>query len=303
MSVLILLATYNGDKYLKEQLDSLKLQTYKDFDIIIRDDNSTDDTISIANFYNIKVVESEYKLGAKGSFGALMEYALQNSDAEYFMFCDQDDVWVNDKIEKTLAKMHTLEKEHGSMPFLVHTDLEVVDEKLGLINNSFMNFQKINPSKNKLNELLLQNTITGCTVMINRELAKKSFSMPSTAIMHDWWIGLIASKFGKIEYINESLIKYRQHDKNTIGAKGFSYFEIIKKGVTLNHKIKINDNLLQAKAFLEIFENELDVKTKTMLTEFIMLEQKTFWQKRAVLWKYRLLKQGFIRNVGLFLKI
>ena len=301
--IIILLSTYNGTMYLKSQLNSLLLQTCKDFEIIIRDDKSNNTTIEILKSYDIKLLESKENLGAKQSFAKLLEYALQNSDSNYFMFCDQDDVWHDNKVEKTLIKIQEMEKKFGDIPLLVHTNLEVTNESLHTINDSFMNFQKINPMKNQFNSLLMQNTITGCTIMINRKLAQKCLPTPEGAIMHDWWIGLVASYFGTIGYIDEATIKYRQHTSNTIGAKEFGYWEIIKKGFDIYYKIKIDANISQAKAFLEQYKDELDVDTIKMLQDFTALEQKRWWQKRLILWKYKLLKQGFIRNVGLFLKI
>ena len=297
----ILLSTYNGARYLHALLDSLQKQTYRDFQILARDDGSSDSIVEILESYNIKILDTKENLGAKKSFGALLDFALQNSDSEYFMFCDQDDVWEKDKIEKTLAKIQKMEIEYGDIPLLVHTDLEVVDEKLHMINSSFMNFQKIDPFKNRFRDLLMQNTITGCTLMFNRKLAQKCLPISDGVIMHDWWIGLIAGQFGKIGYLNESTIKYRQHIDNTIGAKRFGPSFIMKS--IFSKKISLNENIFQAKVFLERFENELDIKTKIMLQEFTTLRQKTFWQKRVILWKYRLLKQGFIRNIGLLLKI
>lgn len=300
----ILLSTYNGNKYIIEQLESLLFQNYNEkIEIIVRDDYSSDSTVDILKTNNINLIDTKKNLGAKRSFSELLNYAILNSDAEYFMFCDQDDVWENDKVEKTLAKMQEMEQKFGDIPLLIHTDLEVVDAKLNTINSSFMEFQKIDHSRKSFNNLLMQNIITGCTVMINRKLAQKCLPISGGAIMHDWWIGLVASKFGEIGYLDEVTIKYRQHASNTIGAKGFSYWGIIKKGFDISYKIKIDTNITQAKAFLEQFRDELDDETIKMLQEFSTLEQKSWWQKRAVLLKYKLFKQGFIRNVGLFLKI
>lgn len=298
--IIILLSTYNGEKYLKEQLDSLFSQTYQNFKIIARDDGNIDNTIEILKSYNIKILDSKENLGAKRSFADLLNYAVVNSDGEYFMFCDQDDVWKNDKVEKTLAKMQEMERKFGDIPILLHTDLEVTDERLNTINSSFMDFQKIDPMKNKFHNLLIQNTITGCTMMINRKLAQICLPIPDGAIMHDWWIGLTASKFGKIGYLNETTIKYRQHASNTIGAKGFDISFVLK---SVSKKASLGGNMSQAKAFLKQFKNELDDETIKMLQEFSTLEKKSWWQKRAALLKYKLFKQGFIRNAGLFLKI
>lgn len=298
--VSILLSTYNGEKYLKNQLDSLLLQTYKNIEIIVRDDGSRDDTLEILKSYDTILLETNQNLGAIGSFSELLNYAVEYSDANYFMFCDQDDVWNHDKVEKTLKKIKDMEKKFGNIPLLVHTDLEVVDEELTTINSSFMNFQNIDALKNRFSNLLLQNTITGCTTMINRKLANKSLPISSNVIMHDWWIGLVASRFGKIGYIDEVTIKYRQHGKNTVGAKGFDILFIVK---SIFKKISLENNISQSKAFLEKFKEELDENAIKMLEKFTTLNQKNWFEKRIVLLKYKLLKQGFIRNLGLFLKI
>ncbi len=304
----ILISTYNGGKYLNQQLDSLFSQTNNNFEIIARDDGSNDETLEILHSYNITIIDSKKNLGAKGSFGALLEYAVQNTESEYFMFCDQDDVWEGDKIERALVKMHEIETSCPDKPILVHTDLKVADENLKVLDNSMWNYECINPKLNTLNRLLIQNTITGCTVMINKKLAQISLQIPDEAVMHDWWIGLVASEFGKIGFIDESTIQYRQHASNSIGAKGFSYVNILKKGfsIFLNRSLYIKHldiNIKQVKAFLAIYKERLDNDTIEMLEDFITIEEKSFWQKRKILIKHKLLKQGFIRNVGLFLKI
>jgi len=298
-TVIVLLSTYNGEKYLQGQLDSLYKQKYTNFNAIVRDDKSTDNSLKILKAHNIEVMPKGKNLGPKGSFSALLDYILK-SDSNYFMFCDQDDIWQVDKIEKTLKKMKELENEFGNIPLLVHTDLEVVDEDMKTIDKSFWHFEQISPSINEFNRLLMQNTITGCTVMINRKLAELAMPIPTDVIMHDWWLGLVASKFGKIDYVDEALIKYRQHAQNSIGANGFGIDYIINKIFTA---MNLMPHQKQAKVFLEIYRESLDDETIEMLEEFSNLESKSFWQKRKILLKYKILKQGFIRNVGLLLKI
>ncbi len=299
----ILLSTYNGEKYLKAQLDSLYSQSYQDFKLIVRDDGSKDRTKEILNSYDIKLVDSSKNLGVKKSFETLLKYASENSDAEYFIFCDQDDVWNNDKIEKTLKKIQELEKVYGNeIPLLVHTDLEVVNEKLEVLNDSMWKSEHINPRANTLNKLMIQNTVTGCTMMINRSLATKSLSISSKAIMHDWWIGLISSSFGKIGFIEESTIKYRQHSSNDTGAKNYNYKFIIDKLKKFGD-INIDKNIYQAKEFLKEYKDQLDEKSKIMLVDFSTIKEKSYLKRVSIILKYRLLKYGLIRNIGLLLKI
>jgi len=309
----VLLSTYNGEKYLKEQLDSLQNQTYKDFEIIARDDGSCDKTLQILKSYDIKIIESTKNLGAKKSFSTLLEYAVENSDSAYFMFCDQDDVWNYDKIEKTLEKMKELEIIHSSeIPLLIHTDLEVVDENLENISNSMWEYEHILPQYNSFSRLLIQNTITGCTMMINRKLALKCLNIPAEAIMHDWWIGLVASHFGKISYITIPTIKYRQHDKNTIGAKAKNNVSTMKYILDFTYSVVKRDkeyintlqvNIDQARNFYKIYKNELDNKTQNMLEDFCTIKEKTFLKKRIILIKYKLYKQSLNNTILLWVKI
>ncbi len=306
--ITILLSTYNGEEYLKEQLDSLFIQTYKNIEIIVRDDASSDKTLEILKYYDIKLLSSDVNLGIKKSFETLLRYACENSDAEYFMFCDQDDVWNNDKIEKTLEEMQELEKLYGNnIPLLVHTDLEVVDENLKIISSSMWKYEYILPQYNTFNRLLIQNTITGCTMMINKELAKKSLDIPEEAIMHDWWIGLIASCFGKISYLEESTIKYRQHGKNTIGTEGKKN-KIIRKALGLLNKKNeyinhIDINISQAKGFLKLFNSKLDINKINLLESFSTIKKKTFFERKRIIIKHNLFKQGIFRNIGLIIII
>lgn len=301
--ILILISTYNGEKYLKAQLDSLFSQSYQDFKLIVRDDASTDGTKEILKTYDIELLPSSENLGVKKSFETLLKYACKNSDSKYFMFCDQDDVWNKDKIKKTFEKMLELENLYGdNIPLLVHTDLEVVNEKLETLSSSMWKSEHINPRANTLNKLLMQNTITGCTMMINRTLAMKSLSISSKAIMHDWWIGLIVGSFGKIGFIEESTMKYRQHGKNDTGAKNYNYKFIINKLKKFSD-INIDKNIFQAKEFLEEYKDQLDEKSKKMLEDFSTIKEKPYLQRVSIIFKYNLFKYGIIRNIGLLLKI
>ncbi len=306
--VAVVISTYNGSKFLKSQLESIYFQSYLATGVIARDDKSSDDTSDILKLFNLDILDSVENLGAKKSFSKLLDYALQDKDIDYFMFCDQDDVWVKEKIAKTLNKMKELEAKNPDTPLLIHSDLSVVDENLSVIDDSFWNHEYINPQQNNFNRLLMQNTITGCTVMINRKLAQIALPIPNEAIMHDWWIGLVASKFGKIDFVDEALVSYRQHSDNNIGAKGFNSFEIYKKFYKIFYKNELylehlKSNLSQAEAFLRIYREKLDDKTVSMLEAFLEIDKKSFLQKRITLLKHGLLKQGFLRNLGLFLKI
>jgi len=295
--IAILLSTYNGEKYLKALLESLFLQTYKDFVIIVRDDGSSDNTLNILKNYlstgKIYLLEDNNNYGIKKSFEILLKTALKEN-IDYFMFCDQDDVWKMNKVEISFQKI-----KYKKTPFLLHTDLEVVDKNLRVIDDSFWHYQSINPMKNKLNNMLMQNTVTGCSMIINRPLAEKIVTIPNESIMHDWWISLVASAFGKIEYVNYSSILYRQHSQNNVGATKFDIHFIFKKLFSNS----LNNLFRQAAVFYNTYFYDFSLNQKILLEEFIDLPNKNFLEKRKTLLKYDFFKHGIIRNIGLMIKI
>lgn len=223
--VAILLASYNSERFLREQLDSLLRQTYHDFVVYIRDDGSSDSTLNIIEEYsrrysNIQLLCDEIKhRRAAGSFMWLLEHV----DADYYMFCDHDDVWLPNKIDLTLRKMLQTEEEYPNKPILVHTDLQVVDENLKLIHPSFWKRTKLLPHVlEKFNYIGVCNCATGCTVMFNKITKQCVLPYFEEAPMHDWWVAALVAKYGKITYVTEATILYRQHQQNVVGARDIS---------------------------------------------------------------------------------
>ena len=219
----ILLATYNGEKYLKQQIDSILAQSNRNWQLSIRDDGSSDGTVKIIKDYvakhpdKIRLIEDGCgRLGPALNFGKLLEQAAGN----YVMFSDQDDIWLPNKIDLTLNAMRASEKNYPNMPLLVHTDLKVVDAELKPIADSLWNHNKICPDTgNDLKKLIYHNVVTGCAVMINRKAVEISIPIPPQARLHDWWIALNVAKYGKIIYTSTPTVLYRQHSQNIIGAK------------------------------------------------------------------------------------
>jgi glycosyltransferase involved in cell wall biosynthesis len=226
--IFILLGTYNGEKFIQEQLKSIQLQTHKNWRLLIRDDGSRDSTLKIVQRLaerdeRIIIIKSGCEnLGASANFGLIAQNACCMG-ARYFCFSDQDDVWQPRKLETQLRMMLKLEYSRNIIiPTLLHSDLTIVNEKLGVIHPSYMRFQKVShESQNPILVLLVQNFVTGCTVMANRPLIDLALPIPKDAIMHDWWLALCASVWGQINFLPESTVHYRQHSKNEIGAKGF----------------------------------------------------------------------------------
>ena len=316
----ILLATYNGERYLSNQLDSIINQSYDNWKILIRDDGSKDGTLEIIEWYTKKyynkifLIEDEKKnLGICGNFSELLNYSHSN----YAMFCDQDDIWIKDKIKITFQKMKEMENTYGSKcPILVHTDLIVVDKKLEKISNSFWKFSYLNPvTQKKFSKLLIQNFVTGCTIMINRALKNISPVIPENAMCHDWWLALIACAFGKIESIPMPMVLYRQHLSNEIGASTWNHFFFIvntikalihknffvifeeEKTQTRNTLKKI---ISQSKCFYDYYSEKLDKQQLQPLSFFNDIKDYNFIDRRIKLLKNRIYVRGFARNLRLF---
>ena len=223
MKVDILLATYNGEKYITEQIESILIQTYTDWRIIARDDGSTDNTLNILKSY-AEIYKDKFLLveSGKQNLGPCQNFALllNFSDAEYIMFCDQDDIWLPNKIKITLDKILEVENAYPDKPILIHTDLNIVDDNLNLISDSMWEYQDLDIRIEKeLYKISVHNIVTGCTVMINRKARLCSIPIPREALMHDWWIAINICKYGIISHISQSTILYRQHSNNRLGAR------------------------------------------------------------------------------------
>lgn len=219
----ILLATFNGEKYLSQQIDSLLRQSNTKWRILAHDDGSTDGTVVILRKYQklfpgkIIVIEDGITCGgSRKNFAHLIGF----SEAHYVMFCDQDDVWLDKKIELTYMIMKEAEDLHPGTAILVHSDLQVVDESLNIISPSMFYHQRLLRNINRPLQLFVQNSITGCTVMVNRFALNVSLPIGDKAIMHDWWIGCkVLQSNGIILFISDPLVMYRQHELNVLGAK------------------------------------------------------------------------------------
>lgn len=303
----ILLSTYNGSKYLRELIDSIINQTYQNWQLIIRDDGSKDDTFKIIQGFIkqfpekiIYIDDQYYNLGPNQSFSKLMEY----SNANYIMFCDQDDIWLNNKIELTIKKMLVLEGKYSDRPLLVHTDLTVVDKDLKIIFNSFWKYQKLNPECKNLNNIIIQNIVTGCSMMINKKLKELAQPIPTDAIMHDWWIALVASIYSGIYEIESPSILYRQHNENNIGAKKYSFYYYITRLGKINESHKSNIKIIkQAEALLKCYKEILNKKQYKTLNSFSSIINKNKLNRLKDILIYRYRKHGLIRNIGFTITI
>lgn len=272
LTVDILMATFNGERYLSEQLDSLRAQTYENWRLLVSDDGSSDGTLALLREYEkrdsrIKVVATEGRHGtAQGNFWSLLPYAVNDR----IMFCDQDDVWEREKVEKTLAAMNGLAQIHGDeTPLVVFSDMRVVDEDLNLIAGSHERYRKSYPIVTVFPKLLMLNPGAGCSMMFNRSARNKALETTTAEemAMHDWWMMLIGSAFGAIGYIDEPLNNYRQHADNTLGVQARKALRVPN---TTKVEAVIRRHLRQARAFREVYGSQLSLADKKALDHVIL---------------------------------
>lgn len=266
----ILLSTYNGEKYLKEFLYSIINQTYKYFKLYISDDGSTDRTIEIIQ--EIVQQDSRIVLFNKNNtnIGIYQNFMklLEEIDADFYMFADQDDFWLPEKVEKELTAALNFPKKE---PILVHCDLEITDENLVTIHKSFWNFYKMKEDNfSSFKYHCAYNGIPGCTILINRTARDLCFPASKTAKLHDAWITLVVSYYkGHFINIKTPLIKYRQHSNNTIGAKKSRTFyqKLINISIITKENIKLYKTIRSLKkiSIIAFFINKTIVYLKIIL--------------------------------------
>ena len=296
----ILLSTYNGEAFLAEQLDSLISQDYQEFNIIIRDDGSSDNTLRIINQYKhsypnkIRVIDNlNTNLGSTGSFF----YLLTFSRAEFVMFCDQDDVWDSDKLQR-MQRFYDENVIQKKKPVLIHSQAEVVDDKLKLMRKETELFNYKYGMEKSLCWQIFQNDVTGCTMMINgimRDLICNAQINPDNIIQHDWFLANIAYLNGTKYYFPEKTIKYRQHSHNVISAKQQSFIKRVMLKIQKGTSFPFYD---QVSELLKVYNTIANDKNYLILSEFCSLKQQN--KIKRIIW---FIKNNFYREGNLFFKI
>lgn len=253
--VTILLSTYNGEKYLEEQLVSLLKQINVDIRIFVRDDGSTDKTCDILNQWQCKGVLTWYSgenLGPARSYFDLMKNAPKSA---YYAFCDQDDVWLPDKLNTAVKKLKT-----SRNPSMYFSQTQMVDEELLPIDTPI-----IHP-KCTFEESLVTSIVTGCTIVINDTLKEYICKYkPKTVLMHDSWIyKLCTSLNGNVYFDPQSYILYRQHCNNVIGLKKDWKKDWKRRWyMSIIHKMRNRSN--EAKELLNGYKQDIPIKQYKLL--------------------------------------
>ena len=271
----VLMATYNGKPYIREQIDSILNQTYKNWHLTISDDGSTDGTDRSVDEYTKEYPDKITRVYSRTRFGNAKDHFFwlsENCTSEYMLYSDQDDVFALDKMSRLMDAMQNAEEKWGGgMPILVFSDQMVVDEKLSVLAPSLMRYQKQTFDSFDYRAILIQNVVTGGAMMINRSLCDLALQGRSKnqVIMHDWWIAAAAARFGKIVYLDEPLSLYRQHGNNSVGAKRVGSAKYIAKMMGSLQEVRkaIKRKKTQAGAFEETYASLLTKDDKQFLDQ------------------------------------
>lgn len=219
----VVLPTYNGVMYLEAQLASIDAQTLRPLRVILRDDGSSDGTPELIKRLQCRYGSWLHVLPTKGNLGctANVNRLLEGTTAPYVALADQDDLWLPKKLEQSLVLIQAMEDLYGSsMPLLVHSDLELMDESGEPMGLNYLNRQCLDPERTAPADLTLTNVVTGCSAIMNRPLLQRALPIPPQAAMHDWWLALVASVFGRIKLLPQATVRYRQHSHNVLGSHG-----------------------------------------------------------------------------------
>lgn len=269
--IVILMATYNGGAYLEKQIRSIINQNYTNWELIIRDDNSTDNTVEIIKRFKkadnrIKyIITGSVNQGSCANFSELFSWAKINRNINYLMFCDQDDVWLPHKIEVSLNILKRTEQMNNNCPSLVYGSLQIMDE-LGYELKDEINYNNYTPL---FNNIIIVNPMFGCTMMLNKELLDVTAHIPNNIENHDYWIALIAVFFGKCAIIPEKIILYRQHSNN-VSSQGAGFKKRFDRYFNNKRQVKeLKAKILMLSLFYKEYNSKLTPNQRNVLSAFL----------------------------------
>lgn len=305
-TVEILLATYNGERFLRQQIESIIQQTYPHWRLVIRDDASTDGTVALCESFQKRDARITLLRDGLGNLGLVRNFGrlLSLSTAPYLMYCDQDDVWLPEKVEVQLEVLRELEEELGTgAPLALYTDAWVVDANLQPIADSLLAY--INrPASDPVDarDLCLQGNCYGCTMMLNRALADLVGDFPPGTISHDWWTGLTAATFGRLGFIETRLVRHRRHTSNVSATKRHSWSRYLRELPSLSaHRRWLKKVYGQWAAFDERYSSRMNAAHRRLFQDLACMQRTGWFRRRRALLRHRLWLTGAGRNLALVL--
>ncbi len=292
----MLLSSYNGEAYIREQLNSLSSQTHTDWTIRLRDDGSSDHTLQVIKTWQSDklsrlVLGKGKNLGVIPSFFELISQAGETND--YFCFCDQDDVWMPEKMERAVQALKGVRAE---VPAMVFTSTQLTDKKLQPIK-----IWPSPPSKSpSFYNALYQNIAVGATITFNRaalNLIRERMPDPTKVLMHDWWFYLCVSAFGEVIYDPQPSILYRQHSNNVVGGETSPIEKLKKKWASFRKHRGSHKLVGQAQEFHRLYADKLQDAEKRQQLELFISPRTTLLQRLGYLKHSKLYRQSSIENL------
>lgn len=325
-NVAVLLATFNGGKYIAQQLDSLLAQEFKGFELYISDDGSSDNTMEIVNSYaerfsgRMHIIEKRKRPenSLENAACANFLYLLETVQSDLYLFCDQDDFWLENHISLLVEKYESLSENEKSLPVLVRTDLSVVDSELNMIHCSDAAYMRRDTNPGKHRCFATTDGVRGCTCMVNDVLKKTVFKDRNVLLknrdkidMHDIFVAHIAVFFGRMCFIDVPTLLYRQHESNTSGgiAKKRTLKQMMKKGISFSRykesykvlKKEFIRKQLYAEFFSSYFSDMLSKRERKIMNGFASLSEKNKFLRICFLIKNRFFKKGLVNNIWQFI--
>jgi glycosyltransferase involved in cell wall biosynthesis len=286
MKISVVMATYNGEKYLDQQIQSILNQSRPPAEFIVCDDLSTDGTVAILEKYaqqnKLRYVVNDYRLGLVANFKKAVSLA---DDANYIALSDQDDEWLNDKLEKSAALLRQI--NDPAVPCMVYSDLILVNQYNEVLNPSFRNERGQHHYQHNIETLFFSNFVNGCASLINPELKRRFAEIPDDVLLnHDVWMALTALTFGKAQYLALPLVKYRKHENNVSisgNVKPKSKYRSALKELLVSVRGKkdyLSAEFITTRRFYNRFFNEMAADKKMYFKKFLSLQQKPYIIKK-----------------------
>ncbi|KUM10273.1 MULTISPECIES: glycosyltransferase family 2 protein [Mycobacteriaceae] len=308
--VLILLATFNGDRYLPEQLTSVERQTYTSWSMLISDDGSTDATPQLLEDFRVRhadrvaILKGSGPRSAKGNFFRLLREA---PSVPYVAFCDQDDVWMETKLEELVAACAKLERQlDPGAPCAVFSDLRVVDEDLRLQAPSFFRQTNARPDRISFGSLLVENAIPGCSMLVNQALVREFRRFRGDledARMHDWWLSLLAAGLGALAFVPDQLVLYRQHARNAAGSVHRTGIAFAWAKLVHGDRSDAKASIAQAVLLLAAHGSRFPEQSRRQLSAFAALGGSSKLRRVFVCLRHRILKETVDRRIYQLMRI
>jgi len=299
----VVMPTYNGSLYIVNQIKSIYNQTIRPKRLIVRDDHSTDGTkellFHLKSVYKswLHIIPSSRNIGCTSSINILLTFTT----APYIALSDQDDIWLENKLELSFTEMNHLESCYGkTRPILIHSDLRLVDAHLNDLNITYTSKQLLDPKKISPSLISLTNVVTGCTILINRSLLTRTLPIPPEAVVHDWWIALVASYFGHISFLCVAPVLYRQHGSNQIGAKGLGLKYWLDRLLDWINNPKTGGHSLDVIRQIKCFEHRYNVAISILphlLNANKLQRMKLLFTSSMSSWPR---KHGFLRTIAFY---